>query len=180
MENVIQFNNGSEVKFLPEASTAGLTAGVYEGLSVGDQMHLFGDKLAYENPNAFSDVADSIEPTSIASEEEVQTLTDQLLAQQGNIKPEKAAEMVFQAYFPKFSMLASSLNNKDLKRLVIALCGYPLEISVADTRFHSQEAKEAFSIGIILQDAKFVLTQKALSEKLDELEKAENVDTSGT
>lgn len=143
----------------------------YEDLSVGDQMELFSDKLAYENPNAFAEVADSIEPTSVASEEEVQSLTDQLLAQQGNIKPEKAAEMVFQGYFPKYAQLVSTLSNKDARRLAIACVGYPLESS--NINFNSAEAKEAFSIAIILQDAKFILTQKVLADKLNEIEAAE-------
>ena len=143
-----------------------------EELSIGDQMELFGgDNIAYMNPNAFNEVVESINPTSVASEEEVQTLTDQLLAQQGNIKPEKAAEMVFQGYFPKYAQLVSTLSNKDARKLAIACVGYPLESS--NINFNSAEAKEAFSIAIILQDAKFILTQKVLADKLNEMEAAE-------
>lgn len=118
------------------------------------------------------------EPVHVASEEEVQTLTNQLLAQQGNIKPEKAAEMVFSHYYPKYVSLISGLSNKNSRRLNEALIGFPLELS--SMKFSESNATEAFELAKILIDSRFILQQKALSDKLAELEKVENVNTSGT
>lgn len=111
------------------------------------------------------------EASTPASEEQVQSITDQLMAQQDSIKPERAAELVFRYYFPQYQKLISFLGNKDARRLNESLVGYPLEIQ--NPKFHSDDAKKAFELAKILLDAKFVLQQKALSDKLQELETAE-------
>lgn len=102
----------------------------------------------------------------VATEEQVQAVTNDLIAQQQSIEPDKAAAMVFKHYWPKYKLTTSSLSNKDARRLNQAIIGFPLEET--DTNFYSKEAKEAFSLAKVLLDARFILQQKALSDKLNE------------
>jgi len=104
----------------------------------------------------------------IATEEQVQAATNELLQQQQSIEPDKAASMVFKYYWPQYKLATSKLSNKDAKRLNQAIIGYPLE--VIETNFYSKDAKEAFSLAKVLLDARFILQQKALSDKLNETE----------
>jgi hypothetical protein len=104
----------------------------------------------------------------VATEEQVQAATDELLQQQQSIEPDKAASMVFKYYWPQYKLATSKLSNKDAKRLNQAIIGYPLE--VIETNFYSKDAKEAFSLAKVLLDARFILQQKALSDKLNETE----------
>lgn len=106
--------------------------------------------------------------TQVASEEQVNAVTQELLSQQQSIEPDKAASMVFKYYWPQYKLATSKLSNKDAKRLNQAIIGYPLEVT--ETNFYSKDAKEAFSLAKVLLDARFILQQKALSDKLNEVE----------
>jgi hypothetical protein len=112
--------------------------------------------------------------------EEVQTVVDEtatnnseVLANkmQDQIKPDQAASMVFQYYWPQYRSLVSKLSNKDARRLNEALVGFPLEVT--DKNFYSTEAKEAFKLAKTLMDAKFILQQKVITEAINKLENKE-------
>ncbi len=87
---------------------------------------------------------------------------------QEQIKPDQAASMVFQYYWPQYRSLVSKLSNKDARRLNEALVGFPLEVT--DKNFYSTDAKEAFKLAKTLMDAKFILQQKVISEAINTLE----------
>jgi len=110
----------------------------------------------------------SQEIESVASEEQVQAVTNELLSQQQTVAPDQAATMVFKYYWPRYKLVTTSLSNKDARRLNQAIIGYPLEVT--ETNFYSKEAKEAFDIAKVLLDARFILQQKVLSDKLNETE----------
>lgn len=112
--------------------------------------------------------------------EEVQTVVDEtatsnseILANkmQEQIKPDQAASMVFQYYWPQYRSLVSKLSNKDARRLNEALVGFPLEVT--DKNFYSTEAKEAFKLAKTLMDAKFILQQKVITEAINKIENKE-------
>jgi hypothetical protein len=94
---------------------------------------------------------------------------------QEQIKPDQAASMVFQYYWPQYKTLVSKLSNKDARRLNEALIGFPLEVT--DKNFYSKEAKEAFKLAKTLMDAKFILQQKVISEAINKLENNEGETT---
>jgi len=87
---------------------------------------------------------------------------------QEQIKPDQAASMVFQYYWPQYRSLVSKLSNKDARRLNEALVGFPLEVT--DKNFYSTDAKEAFKLAKTLMDAKFILQQKVIGEAINQLE----------
>jgi len=87
---------------------------------------------------------------------------------QEQIKPDQAASMVFQYYWPQYRSLVSKLSNKDARRLNEALVGFPLEVT--DKNFYSTDAKEAFKLAKTLMDAKFILQQKVIAEAINTLE----------
>lgn len=87
---------------------------------------------------------------------------------QEQIKPDQAASMVFQYYWPQYRSLVSRLSNKDARRLNEALVGFPLEVT--DKNFYSTDAKEAFKLAKTLMDAKFILQQKVIGEAINQLE----------
>lgn len=116
---------------------------------------------------------ESTEQPIVASEEVVQQTTSDLIQQaQQNMKPEQAAELVYRYYWPRYRMLVSHLSNKDSRRLNEAVVGYPLEVT--NKNFFSKEAKEAFDVAKTLLDAKFILQQKVLSDRIKELEVTES------
>lgn len=104
----------------------------------------------------------------VATEEQVKQTTEDLIKKtQENMKPEQAAELVYRYYWPRYKMLISHLSNKDSRRLNEAVIGYPLEVT--NKNFFSREAKEAFDVAKTLMDAKFILQQKVLNDRLEEL-----------
>lgn len=114
-----------------------------------------------------------VQESAVASEEVVQKTTNDLIKEaQENMKPEQAAELVYRYYWPRYRMLVSHLSNKDSRRLNEAVVGYPLEVT--NKNFFSKEAKEAFDVAKTLMDAKFILQQKVLADRIKELEVAES------
>jgi len=110
-----------------------------------------------------------------ASEEVVKQTTEDLIKKtQENMKPEQAAELVYRYYWPRYKFLISGLSNKDSRRLNEAVIGYPLEVT--NKNFFSKEAKEAFDIAKTLLDAKFILQNKVLNDRLKEIENAKAED----
>lgn len=105
------------------------------------------------------------------AESNAEVLTEKL---QQQIKPEKAAEMVFRYYWPQYKLLVSKLSNKDARRLNEIVIGYPLEVT--NKNFFSKEAKEAFQLAKVLLDAKFILQQSALASKVKEMETTSSVE----
>lgn len=105
------------------------------------------------------------------AEKNAEVLAEKL---QEKIKPEQAAGMVFQYYWPQYKNLVSTLSNKDARRLNEAVIGYPLE--VLNKNFFSKEAKEAFHLAKVLLDAKFILQQSALASKVKEMEATSSVE----
>lgn len=72
-----------------------------------------------------------------------------------NMSAADISAIAFNQFYPMFASKVNTLSNKDARRLAIALVQWPLIDE--NPHFHSQAAKEAFSLGMRLIDAKTIM-----------------------
>lgn len=95
------------------------------------------------------------------------------------LSPADMSSQFFMQFWPMYRQRVATLSNKDARRVLEAIVQWPLEDETP--KFNSQAAKEAFSLGTRLIDAKTIMRdtvelemmQKNL-EKKEQFEKGEN------
>ena len=93
-------------------------------------------------------------------------LLDQFKEMQDNMPPEDVAAHFFQIYYPGYVSLLGTLSNKDARRVAQHVVQWPLEDQYPD--FHSNEAKQAFQLGIRLLDCKMIMKGVVEMERVKE------------
>lgn len=82
-------------------------------------------------------------------------------------KPEDVNAYIYHTFYPQFCSHVSKLTSAELKRLLVYLIGYPLEVNREDVQFKTDEGLTAFTIGLRLMQAQFGLTLKALHDNMN-------------
>lgn len=91
-------------------------------------------------------------------------LTEQFVDMQKNMQPEDVAAHFFQMFYPHYKQYLSTLSNKDLRRVAEHVVQFPLEDS--NPSFHSQNAKNAFELGLRLNDCKMIMRNVIEMERM--------------
>jgi hypothetical protein len=112
-----------------------------------------------ENENT---VPETISPEA-AEAAAFEKANQEALDRYNNTNPADLAAQFFQMLYPEFRRRVSGLSNKDARRLALALVQYPLEDN--DPHFHSSDAKQAFSLGLQLIDAKLIMRETVHMEE---------------
>lgn len=89
---------------------------------------------------------------------------------QQNMPMEDVAAHFFQMYYPIYVNLLAGLSNKDARRVAEHVVQWPLED--AYPKFTSDQAKQAFQLGIRLVDCKMIMKGVFEMERLKEAEAA--------
>lgn len=116
-------------------------------------------------------------------------LTQEFIKMQENMPAQDVAAHFFQMYYPIYVQLLNGLSNKDARRVAQHVVQWPLEDE--NPKFNDEKAKQAFAVGIRLNDCKMImktfvemertkeyLAKKAENEK-QEAEKSDTLNTDG-
>lgn len=131
--------------------------------------------LPETNPQPFIEESfPMVDPNQVEKE-----LTEEFIKAQENMPAHDVAAHFFQMYYPVYVQLLNGLSNKDARRVAQHVVQWPLEDE--NPHFNDEKAKQAFAVGIRLNDCKMIMktfvemerTQAFLAQKAEQ-EKQEN------
>lgn len=91
-----------------------------------------------------------VDPNKVEDE-----LLEQFKEMQENMPAQDVAAHFFKMYYPIYGQLLNGLSNKDLQRVAKHVVQWPLEEE--NPFFNDDKAKQAFAVGIRLNDCKLIM-----------------------
>jgi len=121
-----------------------------------------------------------VDPNQVEKE-----LTDEFIKMQENMPAHDVAAHFFKMYYPIYVQLLSGLSNKDARRVAQHVVQWPLEDD--SPHFNDEKAKQAFAVGIRLNDCKMIMrtyvemerTQEFLKQKEEQEKNKEGESNNG-
>lgn len=124
---------------------------------------------------------ESVEPVEMSTPEEVlDTRSPEEIEQEmvrnhekaaleaaNKLTPADQASIFFQNFYPMFKQRLTVLSNKDARRLIDAIVQWPLEDE--NPKFNSDTAREVFTLGIRLLEAKTIMRNTVELENMQKI-----------